>query len=252
MSRLLTVATLLFALAGCSNSSEDSELAGGGPPGTLTAVDLERFLAVVQNHEGAMIPEFTPPDEDPSFNFDGSAQELVTSFQAQCQRLFDVDRQGSIWQRDTEWAQALAGNKISPSRFAALVRDVSLAIMRVRLEARVDLDRLVSRAKRQVERAITTMDEIDEVPAEERTEEATTQRTRNVIQLGRSVALLEFAELVRQVPPESAAVVRRYSRQLKPLLPAGINDELLAELKQLATAPESNVQSAAYEERGRK
>jgi hypothetical protein len=195
-----------------------------------------------------MIPEFAAPDEDPSFNFDASAQELVTSFQAQCRRLFDVERQGSIWQRDTEWAQALAGNKISPNRFAALVRDVSLAIMRVRLEARVDLDRLVSRAKRQVERAITTMNEIDEVPADERTEEATTQRTRSVIQLGRSVALLEFAELVRQVPPESAAVVRRYSRQLKPLLPAGINDELLAELKQLATAPEGDIQPAGYEQ----
>ena len=249
MSRLLTVATLLFALTGCSNGYEDSELTGGGPPGALTAADLERFLAVVQSHETAMIPEFAPPEEDASFNFDGSAEELVTSFQAQCRRLFDVERQGSIWQRDTEWAQALARNKISPNRFAALVRDVSLAIMRVRLEARVDLARLVSRARRQVDRAITTMDEIDEVPAEERTEEAATQRTRSVIQLGRSVALLEFAELVRQVPPESAAVVRKYSRQLKPLLPAGINDELLTELKRLATAPDRDVQPAAYEER---
>jgi hypothetical protein len=248
----MTVAALLFALAGCSNSSEDSDLAVGGRSGALTTADLERFLAVVQSHEGAMIPEFTPPEEDPSFDFDASAQELVTAFQAQCRRLFDVERQGSIWQRDTEWAQSLAGNKISPSRFAALVRDVSLAIMRVRLEARVDLARLVLRARHQVERAVATMDEIDEVPAEERTEEATTQRTRSVIQLGRSVALLEFAELVRQVPPESAAVVRKYSRQLKPLLPAGINDELLAELKQLATAPDRKVQPARYEVRNRK
>jgi hypothetical protein len=247
MPRLLTVAALLLALSGCSSSSEDSELGTGGSPGALNAADLERFLAVVQSHDGAMIPEFAPPEEDPSFNFDASAQELVTSFQAQCRRLFDVERQGSIWQRDTEWAQALAGNKITPSRFAALVRDVSLAIMRVRLEARVDLDRLVSRARRQFDRAVTTMNEIDEVPADERTEEDTTQRTRSVIQLGRSVALLEFAELVRQVPPESAAVVRKYSRQLKPLLPAGVNDELLAELKQLATARDKDVQQAGYE-----
>jgi hypothetical protein len=245
----MTVALLVLALNGCSGSSEDSELSAGGTSGALTAADLERFLAVVQSHDGAMIPEFAPPDEDPSFNFDASARDLVTSFQAQCRQLFDVERQGSIWQRDTEWAQALAENKISPSRFAALVRNVSLAIMRVRLEARVDLDRLVSRARRQVERAVTTMDEIDEVPADERTEEATTQRTRSVIQLGRSVALLEFAELVRQVPPESAAVVRKYSRQLKPLLPAGINDELLAELKQLATAPDKDVRQAGYEVR---
>jgi hypothetical protein len=249
MPRLLTVATLLLALTGCSGSSEDSELSAGGTAGALTAADLERFLAVVQSHDGAMIPEFALPEEDPSFNFDASAEELVTSFQGQCRQLFDVERQGSIWQRDTEWAQALAENKISPNRFAALVRDVSLAIMRVRLEARVDLDRLVSRARRQVDRAITTMNEIDEVPGDERTEEATTQRTRSVIQLGRSVALLEFAEQVRQVPPGSAVVVRKYSRQLKPLLPAGVNDDLLAELKQLATAPDKSVQQAGYEPR---
>jgi hypothetical protein len=247
MARPLTIAVLLLALSGCSSSSEDPELGSGGSPGALTAAELERFLAVVQSHDGAMIPEFAPPEEDPSFNFDASAQELVTSFQAQCRRLFDVERQGSIWQRDTEWAQALAGNKITPSQFAALVRDVSLAIMRVRLEARVDLDRLVLRARRQLDRAVTTMNEIDEVPADERTEDDTTRRTRSVIQLGRSVALLEFAELVRQVPPESAAVVRKYSRQLKPLLPAGVNDELLAELKQLATERDKGVQQAGYE-----
>jgi len=247
MPRLMTVAVLLTALAGCTSSSEDADLSAGGSSGALTAADLERFLAVVQSHDGAMIPEFAPPEEDPSFNFDASAEELVTSFQAQCRQLFDVERQGSIWQRDTEWAQALAENKISPRRFAALVRDVSLSIMRVRLEARVDVDRLVSRARRQLERAITTMNEIDEVPADERSEEAMTQRTRSVIQLGRSVALLEFAEQVRQVPSASAAVVRKYSRQLKPLIPAGVNDELLAELKQLATAPDQDVRQAAYE-----
>jgi hypothetical protein len=75
-----------------------------------------------------------------------------------------------------------------------------------------------------------------------------TLRTRSVIQLGRAVALLEFAELVRDVPPESAAVVRRYSRQLKPLLPASIKDELLAELKNLALDRDSNVEPASFEE----
>lgn len=214
----------------------------------MTAADLDRFLSVVQSHEGALIPEFTPPDEDPSLDLDASAQELAASFRSQCRQLFDTERQGAIWQRDAEWSQALVTNKISPGQFAELVRDVSLAIMRVRLEARVDPARLVARARRQVDRAVRTMDRIDEVPPAERTREETALRTRSVFQLGRAVALQEFAERVDQVPPESTAVVRSYSRRLKPLLPASVNSEFLAELKALATAPEGDVQPAGYEE----
>ncbi len=248
MSRLLTIAALLLALTGCSGSSDDPDVAGSGSPEALTDADLDRFLSIVHSHEGAIIPEFTPPDEDPRLDMNASASDLVASFQDQCRQLFDVERQGKIWERDTEWSQVLKGNRTSPVRFAALVRDVSLAIMRVRLEARVDLGRLVAQARRQVDQTVRTMDEIDEIPSTERTREANTLRARSVIRLGQAVALLEFAERVRQVPPESAAVVRRYSRKLKPLLPSGANDELLTELKKLATAPEKGVQPAAYEE----
>ncbi|MGE5195179.1 MAG: hypothetical protein ACM3U2_22020, partial [Deltaproteobacteria bacterium] len=224
------------------------DVAGSGSPDALTEADLDRFLCVVQSHEGAMIPEFTPPDEDPRLDMNASAKELVASFQEQCQLLFDVERQGKIWDRDTEWSQALKASRISPARFATLVRDVSLAIMRVRLEARVDLARLVEQARRQVDETVRIMDEIDEIPPEDRTREASTLRARSVIRLGRAVALVEFAELVQQVPAESAAVVRRYSPKLKPLLPRGGSDELLAELKKLATAPEGGVQPAGHEQ----
>ena len=119
--------------------------------------------------------------------------------------------------------------------------------MRVRLEARVDLGRLVAQARRQVDQIVRTMDGIDDIPPAERTREAATRRARSVIRLGQAVALLEFAERVRLVPVESAVVVRRYSRKLKPLLPSGANDELLAELKKLATTPEEGVQPAGYD-----
>lgn len=119
--------------------------------------------------------------------------------------------------------------------------------MRVRLEARVDIGQLVAQARRQVDQTVKTIEAIDEVPTAERTRDAVALRTRSVIRLGRAVALLEFARLVHQVPAENAAVVRRYSRQLKALLPASINDELLAELKNLATAPDDQVQQAGYE-----
>ena len=247
MSRSLAVAALLLALTGCSGGSEDSDVGDSGSPEALTDADLDRFLSVVHSHEGAMIPEFTPPDEDPQLDMSAAAKELVASFQEQCRQLFDVERQGKIWARDSEWSQALKGSRTSPDRFAALVRDVSLAIMRVRLEARVDLGRLVAQARLQVDQIVRTMDGIDNIPPAERTREAATRRARSVIRLGQAVALLEFAERVRLVPVESAVVVRRYSRKLKPLLPSGANDELLAELKKLATTPEEAVQPAGYD-----
>src|SRR5207248_8091141 len=101
----------------------------------LTAADLDRFLAVVQSHSEAMIPEFTPPDEDESLDMNAPAEQLVESFRGEVNRLFDATRQGAIWERDKQWSQALDSQKISAERFAALVRKVSLAIMRVRLDA---------------------------------------------------------------------------------------------------------------------
>ena len=67
------------------------------------------------------------------------------------------------------------------------------------------------------------------------------------IEAQHSVALLEFAEMVRKVPPDSAAIVRKYSPKLKALLPPHANDELLAELKELATPRSNQAQQAGYE-----
>ena len=251
MFRLATVLIFAFALAGCSRTGdgpgETIEKPASSDRRALTAGDLKLFLAIVRGHEGAVIPEFTPLDEDEALDFEAPAAELLASFRSQFKRLFDPERQGAIWQRDGEWSRALKASKTSPQRFAALVRDVSLAIMRVRLEARVDLDQLVAQARREVSRAERVMNQIDKVPPNQRTREAASLRTRSVQQLGRSVALLEFAELVRQVPPESGTVVRRFSRELKPLLPASVNDELLAELKELVSGGPGQVEPAVYE-----
>ncbi len=248
MSRSIPSILILMLLAGCSRSgNEQGAHDDASADHVLTSADLDRFLKVVEIHEGAMIPEFTPPEEDETLDLDAPAGELIASFQAQCRRLFNMEREGGIWKRDTQWSRALAGSQISPERFAALVRDVSLAIMRVRLEARVNVEMLVRQARGQVDRAVRTIDQIDEVPPADRTREAAALRTRSVIGLGRAVALLEFAELVRAVPEDSAAVVRRYSQKLKPLLPASLNEELLAELKRSAKGPPGDVEPASYE-----
>jgi len=243
---LFTIGICLFV--GCARTPESPENAADETATrVLTASDLDRFLATVQSHTEAMIPEFSAPDENSSLDPDAPAGELVAAVREQCRRLFDVERQGALWERDAEWSQAIAEGEISPARFAALVRDVSLAIMRVRLDARVDVDKLVAQARRQVDQTVRTMDDIDQVPVRERTREATALRTRSAIRLGKSVALLEFAELVKKVPPESVSIVRRYSRRLKPLLPASVNEELLVELKNLASGTGGDVQPASYE-----
>jgi hypothetical protein len=244
-------AFLLLVAIGCSSKDQSTESAADSSSSAvdvpLTAADLQRFLAVVQNHSEGMIPEFTPPDEDQSLDMDAPATELAASFRGEVKRLFDVRRQGAIWERDQQWSRALSSQKISAERFAVLVRRVSLAIMRVRL-ARVDVDQLVAQARRHVEKTTRLLDEIDAVLPGDRTRESTALRAKSAERLGKSVALLEFAEMVRKVPPDSAAVVRKYSQELKALLPPHANDELLAELKELATPRAGKVQQAGYED----
>lgn len=244
----LWLVLLVVVAAGCGGSESAQVTSQMSPTTPLSESDMKQFLAVVRNHEGAMIPEFTPPDEDEPPDFDLPAKEIVASFRGKFRRVFDAERQGAAWGRDTEWSTAFAAQKISGERFAALARNVSLAIMRVRLEARVDMEQLVSNARRDVKRATKLIDEIDAVPRADRTRESHTLRSRTALELGRAVALLEFAELIQQAPDESAALVRRFSRQLKPLLPAHANEDLLAELSELATRDEPRIEQAGYEE----
>ena len=249
-SRLTRVALLLLVVSGCSKEQplENAAIENSGAAGApLTAAELDRFLAVVRSHSEAMIPEFTPPDEDESLDLNLPAEKLVESYRGEVPRLFDAARQGALWERETQWSQALAGQKMSAERFAALVRKVSLAIMRVRLDARVDVDQLVVEARRQVERNMRLVDEIDATSADDRPSETNDLRANYVERLGKAVALLEFAEMVKKVPPESKAVVRKYSNKLKPLLPPHANDELLAELKQLATPRPGTAKHAGFE-----
>jgi len=72
--------------------------------------------------------------------------------------------------------------------------------MRVRLDARVDVDQLVVEARRQVDKTIHLLDEIDAVPSDDRTRESRALRGKSAERLGKAVALLEFAEMVRKNP----------------------------------------------------
>lgn len=248
--RLLLCLLLLVVGAGCSSEQSREDAAAGNSGAVhvpLTAAELERFVAIVQKHSEKMIPEFTPPDENESLDMNGSAEQLVETYRGEVRRLFDAKRQGAIWERDDQWSQALASHKISAEQFAALVRRVSLAVMRVRLDARVDVDKLVVQARRQVEQAKRTIDDIDEDATQDRASDSDELRADAVERLGKAVALLEFAEMVKKVHPDSAAMVRKFSGKLKPLLPAHANDELLAELKELANPRVQKAKQANFD-----
>jgi hypothetical protein len=248
--RVLLGLLLTIVVAGCSRGDDANQFSAGTiqtPADPLQPVHIDRFLSIVEGHGGARIPEFTPPDEDQSLDFRGRASDLVSEFRGQFRRLFDVERQGRIWSRDPAWSEVLSRNNVSAVEFAALARSVSCAIMRVRLDSRVDMARLVANSRAEVDDLVGTMNAIDDIPEAERTRHDAFIRGQSALRLARAVALLEFAEMVKRVPAENCKLVRQYSKRLKPLVPQTGTEELLAELQQMGAARSGTVTPAGHE-----
>lgn len=249
-SRLWIVALLLVAGCGGKGTAEPSaKVRLKAPADPLAAADFDRFLAIVHAQGNAKIPEFTPDEEDSPLDYQKRGTDLVDTIRSRFHWLFDANRQGEAWQRDEAWARSFEQQKITASEFAALVRSISCAVTRVRLDGRkVDVPRLLINARAEVEDLVRTMDAIDAVPVAEQTRHDATIRAQSSLRLARAVALREFAELVGQVPPENRDLVRRYSKQIKPLLPSEDPEGLLSELQALATSRSGDLIPAGHEE----
>lgn len=220
--------------------------ANTSPAQTLCAADLDRFLAVVQSNADAMIPEFEPPEEVAELNYGRPARDLVEECRRQFGHVFDIERQARIWQNEERWSRAFAKHSVSADEFAQLVLRVSCAVMRVRIDARVELERVIDSARHEAAEICETMDAIDDIPESERGQSDLFIRGQSALRLARLTALIEFAEMVRQAPDEDCALVRKYAAKLKPLLPSGSSDDLLAELKALAE-PRTEIVPAGFE-----
>jgi hypothetical protein len=244
----------LLGLLGCGGAESSSEADARSrlktPADPLAPADLDRLLAIVQAHGNAAMPEFAPAADDAVLDYDSRAKDLVSDIRHRLQELFDANRQGRVWASDEEWARALSQHETSGPEFAALVRSVSCAIMRVRLNARVNIDRLVANARAEVKDLVSTMEAIDDSPRAERSRQDGFIRAQSAIRLGRAVALREFSEMIKQVPQENCALVRQYKSQLKPLLPSGGANELLSELQALGTSRPSEVVPAGHSTSG--
>lgn len=238
----------LVAITGCGKAPVKDAQVGRvrSPADPLAVSDLDRLLAVVQTHGGGAIPEFTPNEQERSVDYNSRAGDIVELIRSQLGELFDARRQGDAWTADESWARSFAQHDVTGAQFASIVHSVSCAIMRVRLSARVDVDRLVTNARAEVRELVSTMNAIDEIPAAERSRQDAVIRGQSALSLARTVALLEFAEMIHKVPKENCALVKKYSKQLKPLLPPGGTDNILAELQALATRPASDVLPAGH------
>lgn len=244
----------LVGIVGCGGgdapSAADARSRLKTPADPLTPADLDRVLAIVQSHGGAAMPEFAPAADDAVLDYESRAKDLVSDIRQRLQELFDANRQGRVWANDETWGRALAQHETSGPEFAALVRSVSCAVMRVRLNARVDIDRLVANARAEVKDLVSTMEAIDDIPRAERSRQDGFIRAQSAIRLGRAVALREFSEMIHQVPAENCALVRQYKSQLKPLLPAGGSNDLLSELQALGTSRPREVVPAGHSTSG--
>jgi len=246
---------VLTLLAGCHDAGPGGE--GGpsagkplkSPADRLSDREIELLIAVAGGHEQGQIPEFAMAAEDAPLDSEQPARRLEAAFQAQFEKLFDPQRQGEVWTRLPSWSSALRRHGADPAEFAALVRNVGCAVMRARLESRIDLQRLQENARAEVEETIAVMEAIEALPPAERTRQDGYVRTRAAVQLGRAVALRAFADMVASVPRENVALVKRHAGALRPLLPRGETEVLLEELRTLGMLHRSTIRGAAHEER---
>lgn len=232
-STMLLLFLVCGAIFGCGKTAEP--LADNGPVRTpaddMTTDDLERFLRIVRAHPLGQVPEFAASRQDDALDETLPAEQLVAHFREQFRTQFDPRRQGERWRDEPMWSKLLSAEKVSPTEFAGLVAGVSCAVARVRLDSRMDIDHLARRAEARLLDLTARIDRVDRLPPQQRDRDAIFERTQSVIQLGRTIALAEFAELLRQVPETNRTLVRQYVADLKPLLPATDLSNALAELR---------------------
>ncbi|MBS0263374.1 MAG: hypothetical protein JSS02_15640 [Planctomycetes bacterium] len=226
-----------------SQSSSQAESGNG----TLSETAVQLTLEMIQQHPAGKIPEFTPLDDQTTPEFNQPASRIIVWFQSQVQEIYDPARQGGAWERDPEWAQIFKSQHTSGELFATRVRDLSLAIIRVRFDVRGDADRLLEHARHDLKRAQQRLEECDAQRSGSRKSADREQRLQAAIELGRAAALLPLAEMVHRVPAADVELVRKMSRQIKPVLRPHANDDLLQELVELARPRNNQIIQAGYE-----
>lgn len=240
---LLAVACSL-PLVGCGGATAPSR-----PPAPRTTADalspaeIELFLALIHAHPQRKAPEFTnSPDERP-IDEALSPKNMVAAFRTRFQLLFDAEAQGQELARNGDWARLLREYKLAPAEFAALVTRVSCAVTRLQLEPKYRFADLATKAESRVAALVAEIERLDRIPPAQMTSETARARTQAVVQLGQTVALLEFSEKLQALPEASLSAVAARLADLRPLLPADHSETSFQELDRIENRLSSRAES---------
>jgi hypothetical protein len=252
-SRCPALALVFLVLVGCQpTASEQTTAVATAPlfvqPGEpLSDAEIEQFFRVVAKLPAQRVPEFVPAASDNDVDLGLPADELAAEFRRRFRSHFDAEKQGKLWAKDPVVAAAMADQHFTPSQFAALTASLSCAIARVRLDAQFDLAALRERGHAELKRLADDLADLsdDNAPA--------TERDAIALRLGKTVALVEFLELVSQVPPRNCDLVRRHASRLVTLLPSrGTFGESFPKFEQWAAKRSpSAIQPASFEQPAR-
>ena len=213
-------ATLIALLAGCGKPPQAPpeatvSLADGD---RLTEATIQSFLGVVQKLPGQKPPAFRPlPDVD--LTTDATAAEMVARWQREFHSSYSPDVQAKFWKRDSALRSALGDCEVDPREFAALLANLSIALVRSSLDPDIDLAALGEQADRSIASFSNQFDNLDHDP---RLSPSIRNARAEILSavLKETVAYREFLRLLDRVSPESVSAIAPHRDALERLMPA--------------------------------
>lgn len=211
----LPVLLMLILLTGCSRTESDESVQLKTPGDQLSEEELRKFLTVVENMPSQAVPEFSP-ESLPDLDYRLAPEQLTAAYRERFRRLFDPSRQGTLWRKKTRISKAAKQAELSTDELAALIRSLSCAVVRHQLGPERDLTRARQDAQELLEEICESLNEVNSLSE---TAKNIMVRENLGIRLGRVVALQEFLILLEQVPEENLELVRKFEKELSPLIP---------------------------------
>ena len=152
-------------LAGCGKPPEPpaATSVAVSTSGSLSAGDIEAFLAIVARLPGQMPPAFQPAPEI-DFTVDSSAGEMVARWQREFRSSYSPSVQAKLWKRNPRLREALEECGVKPESFAQLLVRMSTAVVRSSLDPAIDLAPLAAQAERTVASLASQLDGLDSDP----------------------------------------------------------------------------------------
>jgi hypothetical protein len=213
-------ATLLAVLAGCARHPEAPPEQALSRPGAthLTDADVQAFLKIIQRLPGQKPPAFQPLAEV-DLSSDREAADMVARWQREFRSSYSPEVQARYWKRDSTLRTALSDSGIDPHDFAALLVNLSTAVVRASLDPEIDLPALGRQADGGIASLSSQFDNLDHDPRLSPSIRNARAELLAVV-LKETIAYREFLRLLECVPPESVSAIETHRETLEQLMPA--------------------------------